>query len=254
MSRQNRSIINNLLRNWPKNTVSVYIGFKKQCVYRQLAGTYVKSGWIERIGQGAFKRTGEIVEWSGGLYALQAQLNMSVHPAGKTALQLQGSAHYLPANLKQSEMVLFGSKNEKLPAWFKSYKWEVGIRYVMTGLFGKDISLGLTTYNTGNFDIKISSPERAILEFCYDVPMRESFAELDHIISGLTTLRPYVVQDLLEKCGSVKTKRLFMYLGGKHNHVWVNRLNLKKVSFGTGKRSLCKNGHYDSKYKIVVPK
>ncbi|MCK4829595.1 type IV toxin-antitoxin system AbiEi family antitoxin [bacterium] len=254
MSRQNRSIINNLLRNWPKNTVSVYAGLEKQGVYRQLAGAYVKSGWIERIGQGAFKRAGEIVEWSGGLYALQAQLNMSVHPAGKTALQLQGSAHYLPANLKQSKIVLFGSKNEKLPAWFKSYKWGVGIRYVMTGLFGKDISLGLTTYNTGNFDIKISSPERAILEFCYDVPMRESFDELDHIISGLTTLRPYVVQDLLEKCGSVKTKRLFMYLGEKHNHAWANKLNLKKVSFGTGKRSLCKNGHYDSKYKIVVPK
>ena len=30
------------------------------------------------------------IEWSGGLYALQTQLNMSVHPAGKTALQLQG--------------------------------------------------------------------------------------------------------------------------------------------------------------------
>ena len=45
--------------------------------------------------------------------------------------------------------------------------------------------------------------------------MRESFDELDHIMSGLATLRPRMVQDLLEKRGSVKAKRLFMYLDEK---------------------------------------
>ncbi len=254
MDRQNRSIINNLLRNWPKNTVVVYTWLKGQGVYRQLAGTYVKSEWIERIGHGAFRRAGENVDWSGGLYPLQTQLGMSIHPAGKTALQLQGNAHYLPASLKQEKIVLFGTRNEKLPAWFKNYKWGVGIRYVMTGLFEKDITTGLTTYNAGNYEIKISSSERAALEFCFDVPVRESFDELDQIMSGLTTLRPRIVQELLVKCGSVKAKRLFMYLAEKHNHTWVGKLDHKMVDFGRGKRSLCNKGHYDSKYKIVVPK
>ena len=254
MDRQNRSIINNLLRNWPKNTVAVYAWLEKQGVYRQLAGTYIKSGWIERIGHGAFKRAGENINWSGGLYTLQTQLGMSVHPAGKTALQLQGNAHYLPASLKQEKVVLFGSGNEKLPAWFKRYKWEVEVRYVMTGLFGKDTDLGLTAYSAVNYEIKISSLERAALEFCYDVPIQESFGELDKIMSGLTTLRPRVIQELLEKCASVKAKRLFMYLAGKHNHAWVNKVNCEKVDFGIGKRALCNNGHYDSQYKIVVPK
>ena len=254
MDRQNRSIINNLLRNWPKNTVAVYAWLEEQGVYRQLAGRYVKSGWIERIGQGAFKRAGETIDWSGGLYTLQTQLGMSVHPAGKTALQLQGNAHYLPASLKQEKVVLFGSRYEKLPAWFKRYSWEVDVRYVMTGLFRKDMPLGLTAYNVVNYEIKISSLERATLELCYDVPIRESFDELDQIMSGLTTLRPRLIQDLLEKCASVKTKRLFMYLAEKHKHEWVSKLNCEKVDFGTGKRALCNNGHYDSKYKIVVPK
>lgn len=254
MDRQNRSIINNLLRSWPKNTVVASSWLNGQGVYRQLARTYVNSGWIERIGQGAFKRSGENVDWSGGLYTLQTQLNMSVHPAGKTALQLQGGAHYIPANLKQAKIVLFGSKNEKLPAWFKNYKWEVVIRYVMTGLFGKDTGMGLTTYNPGDYEVKISSPERAAMEFCYDAPIHESFNELDQIMSGLTTLRPQIVQELLEKCGSIKTKRLFMHLAEKCNHTWVKKLNLEKVDFGTGKRSLCHNGRYDGKYRIVVPK
>lgn len=243
-----------MLKNWPRNTVVASTWLEGQGVYRQLAGTYVKSGWIERIGQGAFKRSKENIEWTGGLYALQTQLDMSVHPAGKTALQLQGNAHYLPASLKQSKIVLFGSKNEKLPGWFKSYKWEVDVRYVMTGLFGNDTTLGLTTYNSGDYAIKISSPERAVIELCYDVPIRESFEELDQIMSGLTTLRPRIVQELLEKCGSVKTKRLFMYLAEKHDHVWVKKVTLEKIHFGEGKRSLCNNGRYDNKYKIVVPK
>ena len=151
MGRQNRSIINELLKNWNNNTVAVSSWFEKQGVYRQLADTYFKSGWIERIGQGAFKRADEKIDWSGGIYTLKSQLSMSVHPAGKTALQLHGNAHYLPANLKQLKIVLFGSKNEKLPKWFKNYKWGVSVRYVMTGLFGKEGALGLTIYKFGNY-------------------------------------------------------------------------------------------------------
>ena len=254
MNRHNGSKINYLLKNWPKNTVAVYDWLDEQGIYRQLAGQYAKSGWIERIGQGAFKRSGDVVDWSGGVYTLQKQLKMSVHPAGKTALQIQGNAHYIPANLKQTKIVLFGSKNEKLPAWFKKYRWDDDVRYTMTDVFGQELSLGFTTYNTGSFEIKISSPERAALELCYQVPIRESFDELEQIMSGLATLRPKVVQELLEKCGSIKAKRLFMYLAEKHSHAWVNKVNLEKVDFGTGKRALTNNGHYDNKYKIVVPK
>ena len=73
-------------------------------------------------------------------------------------------------------------------------------------------------------------------------------------MSALTTLRPRLVQELLEKCCSVKAKRLFMYLAEKHKHAWVKKIDTAKVDLGKGKRSLCKNGHYDSKYQIVVPK
>lgn len=242
-----------MLKNWPKNTVFVTAGMRKQGIYRQLADTYVKGGWIERMGNGAFKRAGDDVEWTGAVYALQSQLGLSVHPAGKTALQLQGNAHYLPVNLKQTKIVLFGYTNENLPAWFRRHKWEGNIRYVMTGLFDNERFLGCTTYSVGDYQIKISAAERAALEFCYDVPRLETFEELDHIMSGLNTLRPILVQGLLERCGSVKAKRLFLYLAEKHEHAWVKKLDTRKVDLGRGKRSVCKNGRYDRKYKIVVP-
>jgi len=87
-------------------------------------------------------------------------------------------------------------------------------------LFGEVGSLGLTIYNTGNYDIKISSPERAVLEFCYDVPSRESFDELDHIISGLTMLCPRVLQELMEKCCSVRRAgNPVAAYSGLHSHI-----------------------------------
>ncbi len=253
MSSHNKTKINKLMQEWPKNTVAVYPWLKRHGVYRQLADRYVKSGWIERVGRGAFKKTGDEAEWTGGIYTLQTQLGLSVHPAGKTALQLQGKAHYLPANFKQAKVVLFGSRNERLPVWFSDYKWELKIRYVMTGLFGKEDKLGFSKYDAGDFEIKISSPERAILELCYDIPSQENFDELDKIIEALGTLRPGLVQELLENCNSVKSKRLFMYYAERHEHTWLKKIDLAKVDFGKGKRTLCKNGRYDNKYKIVVP-
>lgn len=254
MDRQNGSIINCLLKKWPKGTVAVHKWLETQGVYRQLVDTYVKGSWLEKVGVGALKKAGDVLTWSGGLYTLQVYLNLSVHVAGKTALQLQGSSHYIPANLNQYNVVLFGSKNEKLPAWFKKYGWKVQIRYVMTGLFGDNNSIGLTKHDMGDYKIKISSPERAALELCYDVPNKESFDEVYHIIEGLTTLRPLLVQELLEKCRSVKVKRLFMYLAENHQHKWVKKINMVNINFGSGKRSLCKNGFYNNKYKIVIPR
>lgn len=253
MSSQNVSKINSLLMNWPKGTLATYDWLEGQGVYRQLADTYVNSKWLERLGRGAFKRSGEEVNWTGALYAMQKQLKLSVHAAGKTALQMQGYAHYLALG-SESVSVLFGKPGEKLPAWFKQYQWKTKIRFTATNLFDDKNTPGLTDSDAGNYSIKISSPERGMFEVCYDVPDKESFEETGHLMEGLTTLRPNLVQALLEKCNSVKTKRLFMYFAEEHNHTWLKKLNFSKVDFGKGNRSLCAEGQYNKKYQLVVPK
>jgi hypothetical protein len=123
----------------------------------------------------------------------------------------------------------------------------------MTNLFKDKNNLGLKNYTVNNYEIKISSLERAALELCYEIPEKESFDELNKIMSTLTSLRPKLVQQLLEYCNSIKAKRVFMYLSEKYEHPWLKRLQLKNIDFGKGKRSLCKNGKYNSKYKIVIP-
>ncbi len=73
-------------------------------------------------------------------------------------------------------------------------------------------------------------------------------------MEGLKTLRPAVVQELLEKTASIKVKRLFMHFAEKFNHPWLKHLDLEQVDFGKGKRVIAKGGQFDSKYNISVPK
>jgi len=252
MTSEPRSKLNRLLTAWPQGAVAVSRWLEAQGAYQQLVHEYEKSGWIRRIGQGAYVRAGGTVEWTGGLYALQEQLQLPIHAGAKTALQLQGYAHFLAMG-KGGSVSLFGSPGTRLPAWFRQYDWEVALRYTATKLFADGPNAGLTKKELAAYAITVSAPERAIMEVLYLVPTEESFEEAALLMEGLTTLRPRLVQSLLEQCRSVKVKRLFMVLAESHNHAWVKKLDLSKVDFGKGKRMIVKGGRLDSKYNITVP-
>jgi hypothetical protein len=91
------------------------------------------------------------------------------------------------------------------------------------------------------------------MEVMYNIPRDASFEEAALLMEGLTTLRPRMLQGLLEQCRSVKVKRLFMYLAEDCNHAWVKKLDVSKVDFGKGKRMIVKGGRFNSKYNITVP-
>ena len=60
--------------------------------------------------------------------------------------------------------------------------------------------MGLTGRKSGTLTVQMSAPERAMMEFLYFVPNQESFEEAALLMEGLTTLRPDLVQKLLEQC------------------------------------------------------
>lgn len=252
MTSEPRSKLNRLLRAWSQGTVAVSRWLEAQGAYQQLVHEYEKSGWIQRIGHGAYVRAGDTVEWSGGLHALQEQMKLPVHAGAKTALQMQGYAHFLPMG-KGGSVSLFGAPGTRLPTWFRQYDWRVALRYSTTKLFADDPNAGLTKKELATYAITVSAPERAIMEVLYLVPAEESFEEAALLMEGLTTLRPRLVQSLLEQCRSVKVKRLFMFLAESCNHAWVKKLDLSKVDFGKGKRMIVKGGRFDVKYNITVP-
>ncbi len=78
--------------------------------------------------------------------------------------------------------------------------------------------------------------------------------ECYQIIEGLANLRPKILQELLEKCNSVKVKRLFLYMVSKAKHQWLDFVDQSKIELGTGDRVIVKGGVYISKFKISIPK
>lgn len=240
--------INQLLQHWPQGTVATTRWLKEQGVSYSLQARYKKSGWIEPLGSGAFYRKGSPLTWQGGVYALQTQLGLPVHIGGRTALALQGSTHYMRFH---DRVQLFCPGKTLLPKWFLSTQWnEETIIYRSNFL---PDSLATRRQEGANFALTTSSRERAIFECLYLAPGAMDLVECYHLMEGLVTLRPKLVQLLLESCSSIKVKRLFLYMATRANHDWLNHVNLKKVSLGKGKRSLVKSGVYNSHYQITLP-
>jgi hypothetical protein len=253
MVAKKRKKINQLISEWPRGTVAVASFLNKQGFRHELIRAYKNSNWLESIGRGAFVLYGDKVDWSGGLYALQTQLNLNVHAGGKTVLEMKGLAHYLSP--KRNKIFLYGKSSQKLPAWFKKHNWnDHKIFYSSTKLFPEYFDEGLTEFSYSEFSIQVSAPERAALEMLYHVPNEVTFEESFLIMENLVSLRPDVVQNLLENCNFVKVKRLFMYMADQHNHPWMNQINRSSLDFGKGKRQIFKNGTLDKKYMITVPR
>ncbi len=223
---------------------------KRQGISSRLADYYASSGWLHRVGDGAFTVQPEPPAWLGAVFGLQ-QKSKSFHPGGRTALELSGLAHFLPLG-DAHPVYLFSRTGDRLPTWFKRLPWVSRVQHVSTNFLPQD--LGLREHREGAFSVTVSAPERAVLEFLQHLTLDDpGYEHASLVFEGLGTLRPDSVQSLLEACASIKVKRLFLHLAEKHAHAWFRRLDLSKVSLGSGKRVLVPGGRLDPKYLITVP-
>ena len=250
MSTTSESKLNHLLSTQPLGVVLSSAWLAEQGYSLDLQKRYKRSQWFDSIGTGALIRHSDQVDYLGGIYALQSQLGLSVHPAAKTALSMQGKAHYLELSTKAVQ--LFGGSEDNLPLWFKKRDWGVSVDCKLTSFLPPD--LGLVEIEHKGFTVKVSSPARAVMECLYLAPKSQPLLEVFELMEGLNNLRPASVQKLLEGCTSVKVKRLFLYLADKAGHEWLSYISLDKVDLGSGKRAIVNNGVYVSKYQITVPK
>lgn len=250
MSTEKESKLNNLLNTQPSGIVLLSAWLIDQGYSLDLQKRYKKSQWFESIGTGALIRHNDPVDYLGGIYALQMQQGLSVHPAAKTALAIHGRTHYL--ELAPRSVQLFGSRKDKLPLWFKNRDWGVSVECKLTSFLPAD--LGLVDVEHKSFTVKVSNPARAIMECLYLAPQSQQLLGAFELMEGLNNLRPTVVQELLEHCKSVKVKRLFLYMADKASHEWFNHIKVTKVDLGSGKRAIVQGGVYIPKYEITVPK
>ncbi|OFZ79486.1 MAG: hypothetical protein A2583_03515 [Bdellovibrionales bacterium RIFOXYD1_FULL_53_11] len=243
---------------WPQGTISTTLALHKRGYSGILIDKYRRSRWLVSVGNGAVARRGDHVEWTGGLYAIQTQLGLPVHAGGKTALQFHGHTHFVSSGRGGSAW-LFSRQGTRLPTWFTNHAWNVGekplrLQHINTNLFGQKHALGLTEIKSGTYKIRISSRERAMMELLHLVPNDQGFEEAAALMQQLSTLQPELTTDLLRACRSVKVKRLFLFLADHCNHPWLAKIDRSKIYMGSGKRQIVKDGEFDSKYSITVPR
>lgn len=241
--------INQLLQKTPQGVVLLANWLCSQGYSYDLQHRYIKSRWLEPVGRGAFKRTGDKVDVYGALYALQKQAGKNVHIGGRSSLVLQGFAHFI--EMQETKPVVFTHTRTKLPTWFLSNKEFIAPHVIKTNFL--PMNIGLTSFAVKHFSITISSPARAIMECLEMAPNNFDLNEAMLIMEGLTTLKPGEVQTLLRECTSIKVKRLFLYLAEKSGHAWFKYILTDEIDLGSGKRSIVKPGIFITKYQISVP-
>ena len=124
----------------------------------------------------------------------------------------------------------------------------------MTTSFLGDGLLGVERMTVDGHELLVSSPERAMME-CLNLPeATSSLLDIYYIMEGLTTLRPKLVQALLEACTSNKVKRLFLYMAEKANHPWFRALKLDSINLGTSRLMATPTGRFINKYKMTISK
>ena len=249
MATYKKEKIKRLLEEHLPGTVYIAPWLEKRGISRDLQKHYRGSGWLESLGRGALKRPGEKVTWAGGLYALQAQSGLAVHAGALTALAFRGFAHYI--RLGAATVFVFSPPQTRLPSWFRQRDWGQTIHHCNTSALPP--GLALADYQAGAFAVKIATPERAFLECLRLAPNRIDLVECYQLMEGLTTLRPGLLQSLLEQCRSIKIKRLFLYMAEKAGQDWLRDLDSSRFDLGAGDRAITKGGVYIARYGLSVP-
>lgn len=232
-------------------------------VRRSSIADYAKGGWLRHVAHGLYQRPGMASgnaphDWRVLVLSMQMLMGYPVHVGGMTALQLLGHRHYLSLGSKDT-IFLYAPR---FPAWLSKPLVDAPLNLRKTSLFGGlDIGLDAAPAATAgagsrewwDWSLRLSSPERAILEALDELPGEESFHAIDVVFQSLVSLRPRRQTALLAACRSVKVKRLFLVFADRHRHSWFKHLDLNAIDLGKGDRSLVKGGKLHPAYRITVP-
>lgn len=268
MFRPKQRPLNRLEHELPEGLLVDTPWLKGRGYSRQLLNHYVHTGWLEQPTRGVYRRPRGSLKWEQVVISLQTLMNAGFVVGGRTALELQGYAHYLQHTTK--EVHLYG--HEPPPSWLLRLSLDVAVVFHNSKRLFADqpnekvsAPAKQTEKDTDCFDtidqpwgqwdwaLTLSSPERALLELLDELPNHESFDQADKLFEGLSSLSPRRLQRLLAACQSVKVKRLFFFFAGRHQHAWLKRLDRNQVDLGSGKRVLVKGGKLDPATLITVP-
>ncbi len=223
-----------------------------QGVSRPSIDYYLRTGRLQAVARGAYRRPGPALKWEHLVYSLQ-ELGYPVYVGGRAALELQGYTHYLSMSGKQ-QIDLYGVRH--IPSSLLTNSAPIKLEIHSVDLFSELPAEAVTTKPFGHWDwpIRYATPELALLELLAAVGKEADFSVMDKFFESAVTLRPSLVNKLLNICTQVKAKRLFLWFATRHNHAWLKQIDISKVNLGSGKRVIVTGGALDKQYQITVPR
>lgn len=248
MNIEQKSKINQLLLSATPKGLLFSEWLKKNGYSDQLIKRYRESGWLTMLSKGVMYRTKDTLSAYASLSCYNRQLGKEFRIAAHSALELFGFNHYVPMG---KPLLMVAHDKQSVPEWMRCDVFDRAIKPFSTDTFSEP---QVTMTMKDEVELLVSTPEQAFLECLLLAPQQYSYMDLFYIMEQLTTLRPEMVQQLLETTKSFKIKRMFLYMAEKARHYWFDMLDTSKFDLGTSKLQLVKNGAYISTYKITVPK
>lgn len=242
MSLQNEQLLKKL-QTYNKE-IPLFLSFlEREGFSRQLIHYYVKNNWLYQVNEGLYSFGSSIVEPINIIKAIQQQLNVYFNVGAQSALYLQKKAYYLKDSYKYQ---IYISKKYLS----KRIQNNSSFQIIRKKTFSKDL---LNSYVLSD-EILMSCIERALIEMADLIPTKAKFEEFIGIMELCAGCRPILLQELLRSCNSIKAKRLFLLVAEQVNHVWFKKIDIAQIDLGNGDRQIVKNGTYNKKYKICVPR
>lgn len=211
---------------------------------------YVRSGKLERIARGVYRKPGPPLKWQHVVYSL-AELGYRIHVGHLSALGLHGYQHYLELE-GRPETRLYSDTT--LPTWIDGVDAGSSLVEMKRSPF-TDFEIGIEEipFGTWEWPIRYATAERAFLETVSTVSSTAEIRRVKLMMDGATNLRPALLQSVLQGCRQVKAKRLFLWLARDCGHGWYRHLDQNSIELGSGKRQIVKGGVLDDEYLITVP-
>lgn len=214
----------------------------------QLQKRYRDTGWLTALAKGVMYRTGANLSAFQSLSSYNEQLNVKSRVAAMSALEYAGYNHYVP--MGKPTLMIALPWGVKRPSWMNLDAFDMTFKTFSTQVFSH---MEVSTLPDDLY-LYVSSPEQAFLECLLLAPKFYNYTDLYYIMEQMTTLRSDVLQQLLENTDSYRVKRAFMYMAEKADHYWYHELDLDRIVLGSSKLQLVKDGIYNAKYQMTVPK
>ena len=247
MNTETSASLKKLLLTTPDNGIVCAPFLVKNGFSHDQLKQYVRNGYLDSIGRGAYCKHGHNPPLAAALNAAVTQLESPLHLGGWSALAYHGLLHFLP--LSDHLTTLYTCANTRLPAWM-THAFKEQYICKRTNFLPENIAIQDEVLD--GFSAPISTPERAILEYLHSVPDEHPLSEAYQILEMMLNARPKTLQVLLENCTSIKVKRMFFLLAEDLKPSWYEDLLPNRINFGSGNRVIDEGGHFHSKWLLTV--